>query len=301
MQAVLARQFRRSITALTGCLILLAARPAVAADLAAAEALYNSGKYAEAVAAASTAIDAGEYDEAWPVLRIRSQLASGDYPAALVSLEAAILRHPTGIAVRLVGRDVYLCNNQPEAAQAQLTAIQTLVERSPWRYSDAASRVIVGRTLLLAGAEPRQVLELLFDKARKERPEELDAYVASAELALDKNDDALAAETLAKAVKIAPQDPHVHYLLARALCSGDDKKAATALATTLELNPRHVPSLLLKVEECLDAEDTEGTEALVKQVLEVNPHEPLAWAYRAVLGATWPAIKSRNRSTEPRP
>ena len=268
----------------TGVLIiLLGAAAARAADLVEAQALYNAGKYAECAEAAGQAIEAGEYSDEWPVLRIKAQLATGEYAAALKTFDAATKRNATSIALRFIGREVYLHNNRPDLASQQLATIQALAQSSPWRYSDAANRVRIGRTLLLTGAEPRQVLELLYDRATKERPDELEPYVATAELALEKNDDAMAAKSLAKAVKLAPADPHVHYLLARAHSSGDARQATAALATALELNPRHVPSLLFQIDDHLDAEDEDGAEALIRQVLEVNPREPTAWAYRAVI------------------
>src|SRR5581483_507044 len=106
--------------------LLHSATPLHAADLVAAQALYNTGQYAEAATAAAQGIEQGEYDEAWPVLRIRAQMATGDYAGALVTFEAALAKHPSGIALRLIGRDVYLYNNQPEAAQSQLAMIQAL-------------------------------------------------------------------------------------------------------------------------------------------------------------------------------
>ena len=48
-------------------------------------------------------------------------------------------------------------------------------------------------------------------------PALIEAYLATAELALAKQDYALAAETLRKAPKAAAEDPRFHYLLACAL------------------------------------------------------------------------------------
>ena len=60
------------------------------------------------------------------------------------------------------------------------------------------------------------MLDLFYDVAIKEQPGLVEAYLATAELALAKQDDALAAETLRKAPKAAAEDPRFHYLLARA-------------------------------------------------------------------------------------
>jgi tetratricopeptide (TPR) repeat protein len=262
--------------------VLLLSASAHAADLPAIEALYNSGKYAEVIEAAEKAFQSGDRDAPLSIVRIRAELATGAYTEALQTLEAALARYGTNLALRLVARDVYLRNNQPEQAETQLATMQTLGRQFSWRYNDAPNLVLLGRALLLSGAEPRQVLELLYDKAAKERPQEPEAHLAIAELALDKNDDALAAQSLAKVVKLLPDNPQVHYLLARAYASGDSKRATLALAKALELNPRHVPSLLFEVDELLDAEDHARAESRIAKILEINPREPLAWAYRAV-------------------
>ena len=62
----------------------------------------------------------------------------------------------------------------------------------------------VGRFLLERGADPRQVLELVYDPLRKEAPDFVDVYFATAELALEKYDNALAAETLRTAPRARP-------------------------------------------------------------------------------------------------
>ena len=79
-----------------------------------------------------------------------------------------------------------------------------------------------------------------------EQPDFVEAYLATAELALDKQDYALAAETLQKAPKDAAEDPRFHYLLARAFSDDDRARSAKALAEALKINPRHVDSLLLQ-------------------------------------------------------
>ena len=117
----------------------------------------------------------------------------------------------------------------------------------------------------------------------RQRPDFVEAYLATAELALDKQDYALAAETLRKAPKDAAEDPRFHYLLARASRDDDRAGAAKALAEALKINPRHVDSLLLQADQLIDAERYAEAEKVLEQVFEVNPREPRAWAYRAVL------------------
>ena len=91
-------------------------------------------------------------------------------------------------------------------------------------------------------------------------------YFASAELALDKEDYALAADTLRKAPKDAALDPRYHYLLARALSNDDRAGTAKALAEALKINPRHTDSLLLQADELIDGERYAEAEQVLKQV-----------------------------------
>ena len=80
----------------------------------------------------------------------------------------------------------------------------------------------IGRFFLLRGMDARKVLDQFYDVVTKQEPDFVEVYFATAELALDKEDYALAAETLRKAPKDAALDPRFHYLLARAL-SGEDR------------------------------------------------------------------------------
>ena len=141
----------------------------------------------------------------------------------------------------------------------------------------------IGRFFLLQGADARKVLDQFYDVVTKQAPEFVEVYFATAEMALDKEDYALAAETLRKAPKEAALDPRFHYLMARALSNEDRAGTAKALAEALKINPRHTDSLLLQADELIDGERYAEAEQVLKQVFEVNPREPRAFAYQAVL------------------
>ena len=140
----------------------------------------------------------------------------------------------------------------------------------------------LGRALILLGADARQVLELFFDPVKKSFPTSADAYLASGQLALEKHDYALAAESFAEAAKRSPRDPDIYFGLARAYAN-ERQRATEALAKALELNPRHVDSLLFQVDDAIDAEEPSTRRSSSEAVLTVNAKHPRAWAYRAVL------------------
>lgn len=255
-----------------------------AADLEDAQALFNSGKYEECIAAATDATENDQRDrEAWWLLKVRAEMAVGQYPEALATLEAALERFPADAPLRLIGYDVYRANGRPDDAQECLAALRDAASNAPWRFSDVNSQVALGRALLLGGADARQVLEFFFDAARKEDPSAVAPHMASGDLALEKHDFALAAESFQRAAKLAPDDPEVHYGLARAFSEDDAERTNAALAKALELNPRHVASLLMQADNALDREDYPRAEGLIAKVIEINPKKSRAWALRAVL------------------
>ena len=258
--------------------------PASAADLAEAQKLFKTGHYDECLVDCAEAIDGGEGDrESWWLLKVRAELTVGQYAEALESLEGALERFPSSAPLRLIGFDVYRANGRPDDATASLAALREAAAEDPWRFGDTASQVALGRALLLSGGDARQVLELFFDAAKREDPAAVAPHVASGEVALEKHDYALAAESFAKAAKLAPDDPDVHLGLARAYADSDAGQTTAALANALKLNPRHAGSLLMHADNAVDREDYPRAEKLLAQVLEANPRHARAWAYRAVI------------------
>ena len=156
-----------------------------------------------------------------------------------------MLRFPASISLHLLGSQVYRQTGHGPEAAVELDTLANLIQNSPRRYVDARGLVTIGRFFLLRGADARKVLDQCYDVVTKQAPDFVEVYFATAEMALDKEDYALAAETLRKAPKEAAVDPRFHYLMARALANEDRAGTAKALAEALKINPRHVDSLLL--------------------------------------------------------
>ena len=70
-----------------------AVAPASGAGLDDARKLFKSGKYAECIDACTKSLDDNPWVEAWWVLKLRSELTTGQYPQALKTYEAGIERH----------------------------------------------------------------------------------------------------------------------------------------------------------------------------------------------------------------
>jgi tetratricopeptide (TPR) repeat protein len=257
--------------------------PLPAADLQTARELYNSGDYAACSQEAALQLVSRPWMESWWRLQLRCQLEMGEYTQATETYLNASVRFTTSIQLRWLGYRAFRHTHEPVKANILLEEIERLVNQTPWRYSDAVNRVIVGRLFLLRGGDPRQVLELAYDRARRDSPNVIDSSIATAELALEKQDFTLALGSLAKAVEIEPDNPLVHYLLSRALIPTDTPKAAAALDKALELNPNHLPTRLFLAERLIDQEQYDPARRQLMQVLEVNPRHSQAWAYMAVI------------------
>jgi tetratricopeptide (TPR) repeat protein len=248
-----------------------------------AQKLFGTGKYAECARLAAAEIDEITWNAEWHILKAKAELALGKYEAALRTVEAALDQYPSSLELRLLARTVYRINNRPAAGDRALDDAARSITESAQHFRSPADRVAMGRFLLERGVDPRQILELIYDPLRKAAPEIADVYFATAELALDKYDNALAAETLTAAPKSVVADPQYHYLLARAYESDEPERASAALKAALDINPNHVESLLLRIDKLVDAEEYAAADAQLDRVFDINSNHPTAWAYKAVL------------------
>ncbi|MBI3192802.1 MAG: hypothetical protein HYZ36_09065, partial [Pedosphaera parvula] len=203
---------------------MLLALPLPGADLEQCRKLLAAGQYEACQQMAAKAIEDNEYAEEWRICQTRSLLALGRCPEAQSAIITATSRFPTSIRLRLLAHEVFTQNGEPDRAQTQLREINYLAGYRNWAYRDPENLVAMGRTALLLGAEPRKVLETFFDLAKKADPNHREPYLASAELALDKGDYALAAKVLADGVKQFKTDADFQCGLARAYAPSDRRQ-----------------------------------------------------------------------------
>jgi tetratricopeptide (TPR) repeat protein len=269
--------------ALVGCCISLYDSAAEGGALEEAERLFRTGQYEQCAALAAREMSKDEENERWSQLKIKAEMTNGKYEVALASAESSLRQFPSSLALHLLAREVCQANGRDRDADAMLKVIEQLVTEAPHRYGTPEDRLVLGRFLLVRGADARKVLDQFYDVAMKESPDFVDAYLATVELALAKEDYSLAAETLRKAPKAAAEEPRFHFLTARTFELEDRARSAKALAEALKINKRHVDSLLLEVDLQIDSEAYDDADRLLKQVFDVNPAQPLGWAYKAVL------------------
>ncbi len=133
------------------------------------------------------------------------------------------------------------------------------------------------------GEDPKQVLKLCYDQAIKVDPKFVEAHLATARMALDKNDSKIASQAIQSAMKLDEKDPEIFFLAARAWQSTDESKASEYLKQSLQLNENYIPSLLMLVESKLDSEDFDIAEKILNEINKINPLHPKAWALRAAI------------------
>ncbi|TWT34400.1 tetratricopeptide repeat protein [Blastopirellula retiformator] len=263
--------------------VLFAGRTAAAETLAEARELFRTGQYEECVTAATAEIEDGTYSEEWRLLRLHSQLRLGRYADALTALEEAKKVNTYSLRLRWLERDVRRFNGESAKAKEVLAEIAAEVERLSARYRSPEDMVVVGKFFLEIGADPKQIRTNLFKQIQQRAPGFSGGFIVAGELALAKNDYALAAEDFQAAIKIDSDNPQVLYGLARAFESSDSEKAEGYLSKALEINPNYIPGLLMLAESHLHTERFDECEKLLQKILSINPAEPKAWAIRAVI------------------
>ncbi|MCW5553898.1 MAG: hypothetical protein KIS67_17295 [Verrucomicrobiae bacterium] len=277
--------FQRSafLCEMLAVLCLALAIHAATPSLPDARALLLAGKYEECLRACEKG-DTDDYRaEGWQLIRAEALLAQGLYPEAEAAISQGITRAPNSIRLRVRGYDTANAAGNLGRARLRLREINDLVVARPWAYRDAPDLVAVGRAALLMGADPKTVLERFFGAAQKADPTLRDIPLATGQLALDKNDYALAAKTFTEALRKFPNDPELLHGLARAYEPSARARMLELSETALKHNENHVPSMLLLADHLVAAEAYAEADKMLNRALRVNPWHPEGWAYRAVL------------------
>ena len=120
-------------------------------------------------------------------------------------------------------------------------------------------------------------------RRRSASPRSREVYLAIGELALDKHDFALAAKTFQEGLQHLPDDPDLLQGLARAYEPSQQALMVETAEAAIRRNSNHVASLLLLTDHAIDAEAYSDAAGLLNRIKQINPWQPEAWAYGAVI------------------
>ena len=248
-----------------------------------AQKAFAKGDYAGAITNAIKATEENQWQEDPRVLHIRALMARGKYAEARTVTTNALEQLPSSIRVQLVAEKVFHFNNDPQSATNALQEINRLAGIRAWAYRNTKDLVVLGRTALKLGGDPKLVLDNLYTAAREDDPEYVGTALAIGDLALSKSDYELAGRTFQQALKKHPKNAELHFGTALAFASSDRKIMARHLQSALNINTNHIGSRLLLVDHLIDREAYDDAEKQIALALKVNPHHPEAWAYRSVV------------------
>ena len=265
------------------CALVTSAASTLGADIDTSRKQFKAGQYTECLESTRKAIEEGAYAADWRILMIESLMATGQYDQAIKEIDTALGDYRWSIRLLKLGHTVYKLNDQADRAAEMLTRIFRIGTGRDVRFVNADDLVALGESLLLLGGEPKLVLDEFFNRAIESDPNCLDAYLATGDLALAKQDYKLAAEKYREALKRFSTDADAHYGLARAFLNSDRGEMIKSLQTALHLNPKHTPAMTLLAEHQIDCEDYEAAAKLLDRVISVHPWHEEAWSYRAVL------------------
>jgi tetratricopeptide (TPR) repeat protein len=251
--------------------------------LATAQQQFDAGDYSDCAKSIESELKDGAGGEERYLLLSRALMAMGRYPDALKEITKALSEESQSVRLKWQARDVFLSNGQTTKSAQMVEDIVRRVAGDPSEFRDAPSLVVFGRAALAKNADPKRVLDQLFETARKADPKSRDVYLACGELALDKHDFALAAKKFAEGLKQLPDDAELNYGMARAYAPGDQALMLASAEAALKVNSNHVGCLLLLVEHHIDAEEYPDAGDLLDRIEAINSSHPAAWAYRAVL------------------
>ena len=245
--------------------------------------LFLAGEYDACVAACEKGLADDSRAEDGKLLQAQALLALGRYPEAEGVISNGLAQAENSLRLRELGVETARRTGDLTLMRARIQEINQLAASRMWAYRDPPNLVALARIALFLNVDPKTVLERLLLPARQADPQLRDAWLASGQLALDKHDYALAAKTFGEAQKLFPDDADVWCGLAQAYQPNARGKALELLESALKKNKNHVPSLLGLADHLIDAEEYAEADRMLDRALKVNPWQPRAWAYRAVL------------------
>ena len=268
------------------CFYLFSFTPSTSADEYDDAIAWNrEGKYEKSLNVCEGQLeDTNAFNEKWYLLGIENAMRLGRYERAFEILQDGLEdRRVSGIKLYPAGHRVALFNNEADLAQEYLDRSAPYINSIRYSRVNPENLAYLGDAALKLEVDPRVVLELFFDPGMKATPPNRESFLAAADLALKKEDYAVAENTVKQGLQHFPDDAELLFRWAQALAGSGNNQMGEMLTKTLEANPNHVGAMLMFVDNSIDAEDYDQARELLEQVKVINPRHPDAWAYEAVI------------------
>ncbi|MDF1850450.1 MAG: peptidase MA family metallohydrolase [Verrucomicrobiales bacterium] len=252
--------------------------------------IFERGRYDIVIQFTDYALRRGQPSWEWRTLRFQALANLGRYEEAVEEAVATTESFPGSLGALLEAHELFSSMGLTEKAKGIFEKINAAAAAVPQKERDAEDYVYLGRAALILGADPSIVLKQYFDVAKGFEakgqiiPEGLvEAYLASGELALEKDDYARASKEFQGAYKLEPTNPAVLFGLARSLLPSDRQAGMEYIGQVLAEVPLHFGALLIQTEHAINFEKFEEAKQVLELVEALNPRLPQAAAFRAVL------------------
>src|SRR4030095_307319 len=153
-----------AFTVALGCLLT----PGRAQDLESSQQMVIHGEYEKVIETAKAALKSKPDDAAWSLLLGQALMETGRYSEARDTFSAGVSQTPLDLSLRLAAYEAARAIGKAEVAQMELSQMDQLGGSLSRSLTRPAERIALGRVALLAGGDPKRVLDVFFDPARKE-------------------------------------------------------------------------------------------------------------------------------------
>lgn len=251
--------------------------------------LYLAGEYDVALKRVRARLDDVTSDEKWWRLEADILLLTGRYEDAYTRLTLAEAELPASLWVMMLRKEAarYIPLVSLEAIYTQREIVEAINYAAYTRGREATQQpdflAALSLAALRAGIEPKIVLENFLKPAQAGTPASRDAFLIGGQLALDKQDPALASRTYRAGLEKFPSDPDLLAGYAASFRDSDRQQMVALIQTALAQNPRQIQARLLMAEHQMSAEDFGAAQLEISQVIQVNPHHPEANALLAAI------------------
>lgn len=196
-------------------------------------------------------------------------MENGEYQEAEIAFKRALAIDPNATQVHAKLAELYLYQNRPEEAFAQITIA---LKNQP----DEPYLLFLAGAIEMSRANFKSARKYLL-KARKLRPgyDDVDFNLWRVDVILKKYDEAI--EILTEFSKRYPDSADILYYLAEVHNEKGDKRKALEIASkSLELNPNFIPALLLVANINFDLGNFQSSAEYYWRILDLQPDNIVA-------------------------